>query len=277
MDKECLIISDEVKKCIQRLSENVLRDGDFEDVIKDGIFDVLESKCTVIYYPLENEKNRGFHIKKLVNDQLEDFVYINTDKTVEQQVFTAAHELGHILGVYGKVSAELQGIIELNLDNQLYEEKVIDRFAAELLMPEDKFVKETNTIADDLGIVNSVSVLEMMKLIARLMGRFMSPFNAVRKRLREVNAIDKDADRFLSEEKESLERIVDLLKKDENRLINSNTGVKTISGLRELLDEASSNPDIDKTLIRKIKTDFDINDIDYTEEYSIHFSGAKVD
>ena len=49
-------------------------------------------KCTVIYYPLRNEKNCGFHIKKIVGDSLEDFVY----KPMTNQIFVAAHELGHI-------------------------------------------------------------------------------------------------------------------------------------------------------------------------------------
>ncbi|MBO7453018.1 MAG: ImmA/IrrE family metallo-endopeptidase [Clostridiales bacterium] len=277
MNKDECVISESVKKCIQQISDTVIRNGSFEDVIKDGIFDLLESKCTVIYYPLENEKNRGFHIKKIVNNNLEDFVYINTDKTVEQQVFTAAHELGHILNVYEEVCAMLDGQMNLDPNDQRFEEKVIDRFAAELLMPESKFVKETNCIANELGIRNSVSVLEMLKLIARLMDRFMSPFNAVRKRLHEVNAIDEDANLFLSKEKVDLEKIINLLKKDENRLINSNTGIKTISGLRELLDEATKNPKINKSLIEKIKKDFDINDINYNEKYNIRFSGAKVD
>ena len=42
--------------------------------IRDSIFDILENECTVIYYPLENEKNRGFHIKKIVKNELKDFV-----------------------------------------------------------------------------------------------------------------------------------------------------------------------------------------------------------
>ena len=50
--------------------------------IRDSIFSILENHCTVIYYPMENEKNRGFHIKKIVKDNLEDFVYINTAKPI---------------------------------------------------------------------------------------------------------------------------------------------------------------------------------------------------
>lgn len=35
-------------------------------------------------------------ILKPVNGKLEHFVFINTDKVVQEQVWTAAHELGHV-------------------------------------------------------------------------------------------------------------------------------------------------------------------------------------
>ena len=66
-------------------------------IIKDDIFGILENHCTVVYYPIENEINCGFHTKRFVKDKLEDFVYINTAKTVAEQVFAAAHELGHAI------------------------------------------------------------------------------------------------------------------------------------------------------------------------------------
>ena len=67
-------------------------------IIKDDIFGILEKHCTVVYYPIKNEINCGFHTKRYVKDKLEDFVYINTAKTVAEQVFAAAHELGHVWG-----------------------------------------------------------------------------------------------------------------------------------------------------------------------------------
>ena len=67
-------------------------------IIKDDIFGILEKHCTVVYYPIENEINCGFHTKRFVKDRLGDFVYINTAKTVAEQVFAAAHELGHVWG-----------------------------------------------------------------------------------------------------------------------------------------------------------------------------------
>ena len=37
-------------------------------IIRDDVFGILEKYCTVLYYPMPNERNRGFHIKKIVND-----------------------------------------------------------------------------------------------------------------------------------------------------------------------------------------------------------------
>ena len=56
-------------------------------VIRDDIFGILEKHC-----------NCGFHTKRFVKDRLGDFVYINTAKPVAEQVFAAAHELGHVWG-----------------------------------------------------------------------------------------------------------------------------------------------------------------------------------
>ena len=33
--------------------------------IRDDIFGILENQCTVVYFPIEDKKNRGFHIKKM--------------------------------------------------------------------------------------------------------------------------------------------------------------------------------------------------------------------
>ena len=82
--------------------------------IKEGIFGMLESSCTVLYYSID-DVNCGFHVKKIVGDRLEDFVYINTNKAVEIQIFTAAHELGHIWQVAEKVYEKIES---KNIDDE---------------------------------------------------------------------------------------------------------------------------------------------------------------
>lgn len=107
-------------------------------IIKDDIFGILEKHCTVVYYPIENEISCGFHTKRFVKNKLEDFVYINTAKTIAEQVFAAAHELGHVWGVATQVW-ELSG--EHGVLESTIEERIINRFAAELLMPTKEFRK----------------------------------------------------------------------------------------------------------------------------------------
>ena len=248
---------------IRKEIEKIRKENHMAIIVKDSIFDVLNKKCTVIYYPLPDEKNRGFHIKKLVGDKLEDFVYINTDKTVEQQVFTAAHEMGHVCNVFKDIAllAELDGL-EVDLDDEDFEEKVTDRFAAELLMPETEFKQKTHKYLNSIGAEDYVLLPDLMKIIAELMDDFLAPFNAVRKRLYEIGAISDSVDNYLRENKIKLEKYIDVIKKDENSLINSKTSIRMIPGLRDLINDASSRADVDKGLIEKIKADFAVEDID---------------
>ena len=86
----------------QHIKSRVEGDG-LKDVfpipcLRDDVFEVLNRYCTVIYYPSEDSSNRGFHVKEYLihNGKEQNFVFINTSQTLEKQVFTAAHELGHI-------------------------------------------------------------------------------------------------------------------------------------------------------------------------------------
>lgn len=67
-----------------------------QPLLRDGIFALLEQYCTVLYYPQKEEKNDDCHVKRLVNNEIVNFIFI-THKSIEKQVFTATHELGYIL------------------------------------------------------------------------------------------------------------------------------------------------------------------------------------
>lgn len=60
------MVVEAIKKIILDIKEKCIIKN---TAIRDSIFDILENECTVIYYPLENEKNRGFHIKKIVKNE----------------------------------------------------------------------------------------------------------------------------------------------------------------------------------------------------------------
>ena len=258
-------LSDDVIDILKQIVVDLKKENSIEPdfIIRSGIFGILENKCTVLYYPLPDEKNRGFHIKRLVNDSIEDFVYINTDKTVEQQVFTAAHELGHIYNVYSKVckEASLRGIL-LDGNDKDYEEKITDRFAAEFIMPEQVFIKNSKKYFDELNISDLAEPIKLLIIMAKLMADYLAPFDAVRKRLNEVGLIGESANKYFSLNKIELEKIINVLKKDDNSMTNSKTNIKTISGLRNFIHKAVNSPDTDKALINRIKNDFGLEDIE---------------
>ena len=66
---------------------------------------------------------------------------INTNNTRERQAFSATHELGHICRVDQRVRERVP--FECDNDAEM-NEKIIDRFAAELLMPRDLFIEAIN-------------------------------------------------------------------------------------------------------------------------------------
>ena len=47
----------------------------------------------MLYYSLDDDID-GCHICKPLNGEMKQFVYINTSKVLQEQVWTAAHELG---------------------------------------------------------------------------------------------------------------------------------------------------------------------------------------
>lgn len=69
---------------------------------------------------------------------------INTNNTIEKQVYIAAHELGHVWKIDEKVLAKCDG----NIDS----EAIINRFAAELLMPAELFVWIFDKSAEVFGL-----------------------------------------------------------------------------------------------------------------------------
>lgn len=257
----------EIEKAIQKIVLEIKNKCIIQNIaIRDDIFGILEDNCTVIYYPLENEKNRGFHIKRIVKNQLVDFVYINTAKPIAEQIFTAAHELGHIFGVSEKVW-KMMGYSGTPSEKE--EEDITNRFAAELLMPADAFKKVFSAYVKDVGIKNGkVKVDDLIRVIVMQMNAFLVPYEAVRRRLVETGLIQQSVGDFL-ESKEEILQLVDLLTKYQNSYLEKETGRKTISGIRELIEAAEARDDIDDFLLKRIKRDLEIVDMPETNEMEI--------
>lgn len=264
MDRKVVVKA--IQKIISEIKEKCIIKN---TAIRDGIFGILENECTVIYYPFDEEKNRGFHIKKIVKNELEDFVYINTAKPIAEQIFAAAHEFGHIWEVAAKVWDRL-GYEGKPTEQE--EEDITDWFAAEFLMPTNEFRKTFSAHMNELGIKpGKVKLDEVVRLIVLQMDDFMVPYESVRRRLEETGIMKKDsADFLLSKHEEALE-LVDVFIKDRNTYLGNGTCVKTISGIRTVIENAESKENVDSYLLMKIKKEFGIADMPAAEEgFEIH-------
>lgn len=233
-------------------------------IIKDDIFGILEKHCTVVYYPIENEDNRGFHTKRFVKDKLEDFVYINTAKTVAEQVFTAAHELGHVWGVAVEVwkQAGEQGILDSKV-----EERIINRFAAELLMPTEEFRKTFLAHMKKLGFDSKrIKLVDLIRVMVLQMNDYMVPYESVRRRAVETRIISPEIGQNLLNNEEDIIHLVNAFSKDQNTMLDRVTAKKTVPGLRGLLETVEKSGELSIYTISRIKKDFDIDDIIGTDD-----------
>lgn len=183
-----------VIKEIQKLAEELKnQSGIFENngIIRDDVFNILQQieNCTVVYYPIESEASEdgcdGCHVERNVKGKPMQLVYINTANTRERQAFSAAHELGHIWNVDGRLKERLP---ELDIDV----EAVINRFAAELLMPERVFIEQgRDKMKEFLNEEHAIKLLDMIKVVVYLMNYFFVPYKAVVLRLVEVGIIQR--------------------------------------------------------------------------------------
>ncbi len=230
-------------------------------IIKDDIFRILEKYCVVVYYPLPDEKkNRGFHIKRFLNGKLKDFVYINTAKTTSEQVFAAAHELGHVWKVANKVWGKVH--INEKLTEEI-EEKIVGRFAAELLMPEEEFKKTFWAHIKGLGFDPShIRLDELIRVMVMQMSDYMVPYEAIRRRMLETRMISENVENALSaDDVPEINDIISAYLKDLNTSLDQTSDKKTIPGLRDLLDKAEKNGSVSQYILSKIKADFSVEDI----------------
>ncbi|MCM1123304.1 MAG: ImmA/IrrE family metallo-endopeptidase [Eubacterium sp.] len=223
---------------------------------------------------MEDEKNRGFHIKKIVKNELEDFVYINTAKPIAEQIFAAAHEFGHIWEVAEKVWEYVGYDGKPTIDE---EEEITNRFAAELLMPAQAFRDTFLAHMAEMGIKpGKVMLDDLIHVIVLQMSDFMVPYESVRKRLVETHLMKPEAAEFLLCKEKEILKLVSIFTKDQNTYLGQGTCVKTISGIRALIEDAEKGESVDEYLLKKIKKEFDIIDKPIEEEkIEIHIGEAN--
>jgi len=250
-------------------------------LLRDDIMSILENNSIVVYYPLEDEANNGFLTRGFIlygESETRDFVFINTAKDTEMQAFAAAHELGHIWGLVEFF--ETNGII---LDAEM-EERVMNRFAAELMIPEEHFRKLFVELIlknhDDLSAQKTkVDPPLFFQIIAELMNEFFVPDKAIILRLLELNFISASTAEFIINELEkpdgtNVRKLIEKAIQDAGytKLLKP-TNKKWINDLPELLERAEKKETLTKSKIDTMRAKFEIvqetysvnlNDIDLT-------------
>lgn len=181
--------NDEVVSAIQDfIASQRRKKGIVNEIIREDVFDILGEECTVLYYALNDSKVEGCHVIKPMNDSMRQFVFINTTKAVQEQTWTAAHELGHVWKVDVYVKEKLN---KYDLDS----EDLVNRFAAELLLPENIFIKELENKLKEYNYEGAQISAEMMvRLVTYLMNYFCTPYKAIIRRFIELDYIEENAE-----------------------------------------------------------------------------------
>lgn len=232
-------------------------------ILRENVFDILESCCTAIYYPLPDEENDGFHISYPVKyqDSPAHFVYLNTAKPIEKLVFAAGHELGHIWKVDQVVASITQTAIPA--------EDLMNRFSAELLMPEDVFKPFAEQLLEQkVDRLQDNLFLNLLGVSAVLMNEFCVPFQAVVRRLWECGKIGENTVNLLLFGPETMpDGVYSSFLEDFLRLCKENDGYgrigiitekKSIPGFAQLLQDAENSHKISPLQIAELRKQFDI-------------------
>ena len=260
------ILSNQVETCIQELIDQTFQNEDLRNIfpnrlLREDVLDLLDRYCTVVYYPLEEEeRNNGFRIKEIPfsDGSMHDFVFINTAQTLEKQAFTAAHELGHIWNIDQYVTERC------SLSSE-YAEPIVNRFAAVLLMPEPEFRSAAQMQIDSYKNPGneSITYLNLVKIIVHLMNHFFAPFKAVTLRLVETGFFHRsDIEPLLNEEvipDDFLERLVQACISEFGYVkLKNPTRKKWIEGFSEMLDIAEKEHLVSENKINRMRERFEL-------------------
>ena len=230
-------------------------------LLRDDVLELLDMFCTIVYYPVDDSIN-GFSLSGVpgLDGEIHRFVFINTNQSTAKQVFTAAHELGHIW----EVDKYVERVSGTALDEGT-EELVINRFAAELLMPREEFISAYESERSAYEVIeNKIRIGDMLKIIVSLMNQFLVPRKAVVMRLFEIDALSASGAEVLLGKSFIPESVLEeetsqIIKQQGYVKLLMKTEKKYIDGLAELLDAAERTEAIGAEKIQQMRVDFELN------------------
>ena len=260
-------LPDEVVEKIKREVKKIVDEYEIVNrIVRNDIFEILEKLCVVLRFPLDNdEEANGIHVVRCIKGEDKDFVFINTSNDIEKQVYTAAHELGHVWKIDEKVLSQIT--------KECDSEAIINRFAAELLMPEDIFRKVFALKCSELGIkAGQVDEKQLIDIIIFLMNTFMVPYKAIIYRMEEVGIIDSDNCIKLEKCEEKYEKYLqEVAKANDYQNILKTDKQKSMSNLYNMLAQAEKKELLSNNKIKHVRQLFNYNDsvVEYDDEEPI--------
>lgn len=146
----------------------------------------------LLRYPLGEAADLGFTVKK-ENDII---IFTNSSSRLSREIFTLAHEIGHIMLHFGEASSFIDDNGTINGRNVDEKEHEANYFAACLLMPADEVDKFIDLQVPDFK-GKGLSAMD----IARIMSEFNVSFDMALNRLESLGAIDSSQKLRLDNEK----------------------------------------------------------------------------
>lgn len=203
---------------IKEIAEDIRKKNGLgtDAVIGDYIFTILQQECVVMMRPIKHQPDLdGFSTEKIIKGKLETVVYINTAKNVEKQNFCAAHELGHRYAVDSMIRDKFPEDIILPPE----EEVIMNRFAAELMMPEKEFRDRGIKVWKQYSTRNrnnafQITLKNAIQAIIQLMDFYYMPYKAVLYRMGEVKIISSPVKIYLEGYEEGNRNVVDQMISD---------------------------------------------------------------
>ena len=179
---------DPYKEIIKKDIIQLRQQYDFGNYWGRSLFDFveklkLESDRDILLFrlPFNISNISGFVGYK--NDQF--VVFTNTNKNLGHEIFTLAHEIYHLLENENKIREKV--IINESENVCDYNDNIADKFAEELLLPENKLKEEYKRLLneDDLTLPDEKIIIQLQQL-------FYVKYKVVTKRIADLGFIDID-------------------------------------------------------------------------------------
>lgn len=173
---------------------------------------------------------------KIDNDTI-TFIGLNTSSFYDEQIFAIAHEIYHYITQSGKAYTP-----DMEYEDKIIEKKA-DRFATELLLPEEALKAAAIDIISSSDM-RDVSSAKLLRFIARMQCDWWLPFQAIVNRLFEEGFIDESQYEKLYEidcrnEEGVYRRLLKNIDAEISELLNKRT--KTIGVSNSVIETIISN------------------------------------